>query len=193
MPSAVYNIVAVLSWPLLRGLYRLDDTGVERIPPEGGFVLAANHISNFDPWPLAMPLWPKRQLYFMAKVELFKPVLGPILRAGGAFPVRRGERDLEAIETRGRDLPARATSSRCSPRGRGGRRGCARSFAAPAALGLGADRVRGGRAARPRGDQGHRPARAPREAAGRLRRARSRSTTSSSSGRATRTRRRPSG
>ena len=70
MPSAVYNACAVLSWPLLRGLYRLNDTGVERVPAEGGFVLAANHVSNFDPFPLAMPLWPKRQLYYMAKVEL---------------------------------------------------------------------------------------------------------------------------
>jgi 1-acyl-sn-glycerol-3-phosphate acyltransferase len=34
----------------------------------------------------------------MAKAELFKPVLGPLLRAGGAFPVRRGEQDIEAIE-----------------------------------------------------------------------------------------------
>jgi hypothetical protein len=99
MPSAVYNACAVLSWPLLRGLYRLNDTGVERVPAEGGFVLAANHVSNFDPFPLAMPLWPKRQLYYMAKVELFKPPLAQILKAGGAFPVRRGERDLEAFET----------------------------------------------------------------------------------------------
>ena len=99
MPSTVYNFCAVLTWPLLRGLYRLDDAGVERIPPEGGFVLAANHVSNFDPFPLAMPLWPRRQLYYMAKVELFKPPLAQVLKAGGAFPVRRGERDLEAFRS----------------------------------------------------------------------------------------------
>ena len=34
----------------------------------------------------------------MAKSELFNPVLGPILKASGAFPVRRGEGDLEAIQ-----------------------------------------------------------------------------------------------
>jgi 1-acyl-sn-glycerol-3-phosphate acyltransferase len=61
-------------------------------------VIAANHTSNFDPWPLAFPLWPDRQLYFMAKAELFNPLLGPPLRAGGAFPVRRGEHDVEAVE-----------------------------------------------------------------------------------------------
>ena len=97
MPTALYNTVAVLSFPLIRGLYRLSWTGVDRLPPEGGFVMAANHTSSLDPWPLGFPLWPKRQLFFMGKVELFNPVLGPILRAGGAFPVRRGEGDMEAI------------------------------------------------------------------------------------------------
>jgi len=99
VPTALYNTVAVLSFPVIRGVYRLSWTGLDRLPPEGGFVLAANHTSSLDPWPLGFPLWPKRQLFFMGKVELFNPVLGPILRAGGAFPVRRGEGDLEAIET----------------------------------------------------------------------------------------------
>jgi 1-acyl-sn-glycerol-3-phosphate acyltransferase len=99
MPTAVYNLTAFLTWPAVYGLYRLDAQGLNRLPAEGGFVLAANHVSSFDPWPLGMPLWPKRQLHFMAKVELFKPVLGQLLLAGGAFPVRRGERDLQSIQT----------------------------------------------------------------------------------------------
>ena len=97
MPTPFYRFVGVLSWPLMHGLYRLQARGVENLP-EGGFVLAANHTSNFDPWPLGWPLWPRRQLYFMAKAELFNPILGPPLRAGGAFPVRRGEQDIEAME-----------------------------------------------------------------------------------------------
>jgi 1-acyl-sn-glycerol-3-phosphate acyltransferase len=99
MPTPFYHVIAAVSWPLLHGLYRLESTGLDRLPPEGGFVLAANHTSSFDPWPLGLPLWPKRQLFFMGKVELFNPVLGPLLRAGGAFPVRRGEGDVEAIDT----------------------------------------------------------------------------------------------
>ena len=98
-PSPFYNFVAVVSWPVLKGLYRLRAEGVENLPQEGGFVLAANHVSNFDPWPLGMPLWPQRQLFFMAKVELFNPLLKPILVGGGAFPVRRGESDVQAVET----------------------------------------------------------------------------------------------
>jgi 1-acyl-sn-glycerol-3-phosphate acyltransferase len=98
MPAPFYSFVAIVSWPALRVLFRLAAHGVERLPAEGGFVLAANHTSNFDPWPLGLPLWPRRQLYFMAKAELFNPILGPPLRAGGAFPVRRGEADVEAVQ-----------------------------------------------------------------------------------------------
>jgi 1-acyl-sn-glycerol-3-phosphate acyltransferase len=72
--------------------------GLEHLP-EGGFVLAANHTSNFDPWPLGLPLLPHRQLRFMAKSELFNPVLAPLLRAAGAFKVRRGEGDMDAMRT----------------------------------------------------------------------------------------------
>ncbi len=98
-PSPFYNFVAFISWPLLKGPYRLHAEGVENVPEEGGFVLAANHISNFDPWPLGLPLWPRRYLRFMAKSELFWWPLGPIIRSGGAFAVRRGERDVEAMNT----------------------------------------------------------------------------------------------
>ena len=98
MPTPFYSFVGFVSWPVMHGLFRLKADGVENLPESGGFVLSANHTSNFDPWPLGYPLWPRRQLYFMAKVELFNPILGPPLRAGGAFPVRRGEQDIEAIE-----------------------------------------------------------------------------------------------
>ena len=46
-----------------------------------------------------LPLFPRRQIRFMAKSELFRSPLWPILRFGGAFEVRRGEGDTKAIET----------------------------------------------------------------------------------------------
>ena len=98
-PSPLYNLIGVLSWPVLHGLYRLRARGVENVPATGGFVLASNHVSSFDPWPLGLPLWPKRQLRFMAKSELYWRPLTLILNAVGAFPVRRGQRDIAAIET----------------------------------------------------------------------------------------------
>jgi 1-acyl-sn-glycerol-3-phosphate acyltransferase len=98
MVSPAYLLIGFVSRPVVMGLYRLRVRGLEHLP-EGGFVLAANHTSNFDPWPLGIPLLPQRQLRFMAKSELFKTPLAPILRAGGAFKVRRGEGDVEAMRT----------------------------------------------------------------------------------------------
>jgi 1-acyl-sn-glycerol-3-phosphate acyltransferase len=98
-PSALYSVIAALSAPVLFGLYRLRVRGRENLPAAGGYVLACNHVSSFDPWPLAMPLWPKRYLRFMAKSELYWFPLTVLLRNVGAFPVHRGQHDTVAIET----------------------------------------------------------------------------------------------
>jgi 1-acyl-sn-glycerol-3-phosphate acyltransferase len=98
-PPLVYDIVAVLSRPVLRGLFRLRDSGSENVPATGGCVLACNHLSSFDPWPLGMPLWPHRWLRFMAKSELYWWPATLLLDAAGAFKVQRGRADVEAIET----------------------------------------------------------------------------------------------
>jgi 1-acyl-sn-glycerol-3-phosphate acyltransferase len=91
--------VAALSWPILHTLFRLEARGTENLPAEGGYVLAANHVSNFDPWPLGLPIWPRRALRFMAKSELYWWPLRLILDGAGAFPVHRGQHDAEAIAT----------------------------------------------------------------------------------------------
>ena len=82
---------------MLKLIFRHRAVGTENLPRDGGWVLAANHSSNFDPWPLGIPLFPRRFLRFMGKSELFWFPLGAIISAGGAFPVRRGQRDEEAI------------------------------------------------------------------------------------------------
>lgn len=98
-PSWLYLLLGTLSWPVVKTLFRHRARGVENVPREGGFVLAANHWSNFDPWALGLPIFPRRFLRFMGKSELFWFPLGAFITAGGAFPVRRGERDEEAIAT----------------------------------------------------------------------------------------------
>ena len=95
----LYLLIGGLFWPILRVVFRLRVRGAANLPRDGAYVLAANHWSNFDPWPLAMPLFPRRFLRFMAKAELFWFPLGPVITAGGGFKVRRGEGDQEAIET----------------------------------------------------------------------------------------------
>jgi 1-acyl-sn-glycerol-3-phosphate acyltransferase len=98
-PSWFYYVVAVLSWPVVKIVFRHQASGLANVPREGGFVIAANHWSNFDPWPLALPFFPRRYFRFMAKAELFRFPLRAVVTAGGAFPVRRGERDEEAMGT----------------------------------------------------------------------------------------------
>lgn len=98
-PSWLYLLVGVISYPILRVVGRLRSEGAERLPEGGGYVLAANHLSNFDPWFLGMPLFPRRYLRFMAKSELFWFPLGPFITACGAFPVRRGQQDQGAVDT----------------------------------------------------------------------------------------------
>lgn len=98
MVSPFYFIVGLISTPPVKMLFRLRASGKENLPKSGGYVLSPNHISNFDPWPLGVPLWPQRQIRFMAKVELFRSPLWPVLKLAGAFRVRRGAGDEEAIE-----------------------------------------------------------------------------------------------
>jgi 1-acyl-sn-glycerol-3-phosphate acyltransferase len=98
-PTPVYSLVAALSWPILRFAYRYQARGAENLPREGGYVLAAGHVSNLDPWALGLAIWPRRFLRFMAKSELFWFPLGAAISACGAFKVHRGRADREAIAT----------------------------------------------------------------------------------------------
>jgi 1-acyl-sn-glycerol-3-phosphate acyltransferase len=96
--SLLYVFIAAVSRPLLRLLWRYEARGLENLPA-GGFVLAAGHHSNFDPWPLGIALSKTRFVRFMAKSELFWWPLGPLIAAIGGFKVRRGEADRDALST----------------------------------------------------------------------------------------------
>jgi 1-acyl-sn-glycerol-3-phosphate acyltransferase len=70
--------------------------GSERVPRKGGVVLAFNHFSWLDP--LVFGKASPRRVRFMAKIELHRvKAVGPLIRAFGAFSVRRGESDREAV------------------------------------------------------------------------------------------------
>jgi 1-acyl-sn-glycerol-3-phosphate acyltransferase len=91
--------IAAVSRPLLRLVWRYEAQGLENLPQDGGYVLAAGHHSNFDPWPLGLALTKRHFVRFMAKSELFWWPLGPILVRIGGFKVRRGAADREALST----------------------------------------------------------------------------------------------
>lgn len=74
----------------------LRSYGAERVPREGGVVLALNHFSWIDPGVFGTTC--PRTIYYMAKIEAHRvPGLGQVIRSFGAFAVRRGESDREAV------------------------------------------------------------------------------------------------
>jgi 1-acyl-sn-glycerol-3-phosphate acyltransferase len=78
----------------LMGGYRVE--GAEHVPASGPAIIAPNHVSMADP-PLVAIAVP-RTAKIMAKIELFRvPVIGPLIRHLGAFPVHRGTPDRAAL------------------------------------------------------------------------------------------------
>ncbi|HKK21817.1 MAG TPA: lysophospholipid acyltransferase family protein [candidate division Zixibacteria bacterium] len=95
------KILYYTGWTLTRVIsklvFRIRVTGHEHFPTSGGFILATNHRSNFDP--LLAGSWAPRQVYFFAKQELFRNKLfGWVITRTNALPVRRGTVDRHALE-----------------------------------------------------------------------------------------------
>ena len=94
------KILYYSGWTLTRIIsklfFRIRVRGGHNFPKEGGFILATNHRSYFDP--LLAGSWANRQLYFMAKQELFKNRLFSwVITVTNALPVRRGTIDRNAL------------------------------------------------------------------------------------------------
>ncbi len=95
------KILYYTGWTLTRIIsklfFRIRIEGQEHFPRSGGFILATNHKSYFDP--LLAGSWAPRQVYFLAKQELFRnPIFGWIITQTNALPVRRGTIDRHALE-----------------------------------------------------------------------------------------------
>jgi 1-acyl-sn-glycerol-3-phosphate acyltransferase len=83
---------------LIELLFKTRSFGLDNIPTEGPFVVAANHASFLDPYLIGYTSI-HREVGFMAKEELFRvPLFGWIIRQCGAFPVKRGTLDPKAIQ-----------------------------------------------------------------------------------------------
>ncbi len=85
---------------VIRSLFKLvmkmEVVGLENFPPQGPVILAANHVTNFDVFPMQFAL--PRPIFFMGKAELFRnPLLDVLLRNLSGFPVNRGEKDQWAM------------------------------------------------------------------------------------------------
>jgi 1-acyl-sn-glycerol-3-phosphate acyltransferase len=90
--TAFRRVALALLEAAYRASVRLEVEGVEKLPVEGAVILAANHLSSYDAYPLQFSV--SRPIFFMGKEELFRnPLADWILRQLGSFPVYRGERD----------------------------------------------------------------------------------------------------
>jgi 1-acyl-sn-glycerol-3-phosphate acyltransferase len=94
--NRLYALVKIILMPLLKTVLGLQVRNAERLPAAGAVIVAANHVSNFDP--LVVAAASPRQLCFLAKVELFRvPVLSFLLRRVKAIPLRRHAADRGAL------------------------------------------------------------------------------------------------
>jgi 1-acyl-sn-glycerol-3-phosphate acyltransferase len=94
---ALYFVLRLILRPSLGAWFRMRIDGADHIPAEGPAIVAPNHKSFYDSFFLALAT--PRHLRFMAKTELIDGLAGGLLVRLGAFPVRRGEADEEALET----------------------------------------------------------------------------------------------
>jgi 1-acyl-sn-glycerol-3-phosphate acyltransferase len=93
----IYGTARVVLTPITRTWYRMKVTGAEYVPEDGPAIIAPNHKSFYDSFFIGVAT--KRHLHFMAKTELFEGKSAWLLSGLGAFPVRRGEADPDALET----------------------------------------------------------------------------------------------
>jgi 1-acyl-sn-glycerol-3-phosphate acyltransferase len=93
----LYALVRGLVVPAFRLYFRMRVSGAEHVPKEGAAILTANHKSFWDSFFLG--ICTRRHLRFMAKTELIQGRYGSLLVRLGAFPVKRGEADADALET----------------------------------------------------------------------------------------------
>ncbi|MBO8216472.1 lysophospholipid acyltransferase family protein [Prochlorococcus marinus] len=94
----IYQLVSKLFvFPIYKFVFKGHLIGRENIPQKDSFIMVSNHGSLLDPPLLGHAL--ERNISFMAKAELFKiPVLGFIIKACGAYPVKRGIADKNTIK-----------------------------------------------------------------------------------------------
>ena len=114
-PSWFWPLSAIVV-PVMGLLARVRITGAEKLPREGAYVVAPNHVSELDPLVVAVAVWRLgRAPRFMAKESLFRvPVLGAALRATGMVPVARTSSRDGAAQTMAQSastLPSGSTAS----------------------------------------------------------------------------------
>jgi 1-acyl-sn-glycerol-3-phosphate acyltransferase len=90
MKSLIYRIAKFSVWLYLHAMFRFQVSGRHHIPRRGGILLAANHVSAYDPPAVGCVI--PRPAYFMAKKELFdNPAKNLVMTLARCIPVDRGD------------------------------------------------------------------------------------------------------
>lgn len=85
------TIIAILRAVFFFAMDRRVD-GLDNFPLDGPVIVAANHVTTFDVFPMQLSL--PRPIFYMGKAELFKnPITDVVFRNLGAFPVSREKKD----------------------------------------------------------------------------------------------------
>lgn len=89
------RFAAMIVVPFVRVFTKRRYSGAELVPATGGVLVAANHLSHFDPFPSAVFVWDcGRVPRFLGKSSVFKlPLIGRLLHGCGQIPVHRGTAD----------------------------------------------------------------------------------------------------
>jgi 1-acyl-sn-glycerol-3-phosphate acyltransferase len=96
----LYLLARLVLGPFFRVYFRLSRHGREHARVKGGLIVAANHRSFLDPFVIGASLPWRKPMNYVAKRELFeRRWQGWLLSRLGAFPIRRGESDEEAMRT----------------------------------------------------------------------------------------------
>lgn len=93
----LYKILRPIITVLFKTLYRPKIIGIENISNNGRLILAGNHTNNFDSALLISST--KRNIHFLAKVELFKGIKKLLFSNMGLIPVYRNGKDQKALQT----------------------------------------------------------------------------------------------
>jgi 1-acyl-sn-glycerol-3-phosphate acyltransferase len=96
MKTAVYRAGKLLMRFVFGCVARIRVIGRGNAQCAGGFLLASNHISHFDPFLISLLV--RRKIDWMTMAEFFRPpALGFFLRSIDAFPAERDRADFKTI------------------------------------------------------------------------------------------------
>ena len=94
----LYRILRSLAILLFKLFFRIEVEGKDKVPKEGGFILASNHLSFLDP--VVLGLASPRRLYFLARNDLFtNKLFSSFIKKLGAVPLKREKPDITAMRT----------------------------------------------------------------------------------------------